>query len=97
ERTLQPVAEVLAEGGVAPGQVRAEQNGVAGPVEPARGTDANAHELAVVPRRELLDDGGDGVLGVADRGAGRRAARLREDRAVGCHDPAGDLGAADVD
>ena len=40
QRPLQPGGEVLAQGGVPPGQVRAEQHGVAGAVEPAGRADA---------------------------------------------------------
>ena len=97
QRPLQPRREVLAQRRVPPGQVRAEQHGVAGAVEPAGRADPDADQFAVVPGREFLDDGGDRVLGVADRGAGRGPPRGRQDRAVGRDDAAGDLRAADVD
>ncbi len=61
-----------------PGQVRAEQDGVAGAVEPAGRADPDADQFAVVPGRQLVDDGGDRVLGVGDRGARGGPARGRE-------------------
>ena len=97
QRPLQPGGEVLAQRRVPPGQVRAEQHGVAGAVEPAGRADAHADQLAVVPRGQLLDDGDDGVLGVADRRPGRGPPGGGQDRAVGRDDAAGDLRAADVD
>jgi hypothetical protein len=97
QRPLQPGGEVLAQRGVPPGEVRAEQHRVAGAVEPPGGTHADADQLAVVPGGELLDHRGDGVLGVGDRGARRRPARGRDDGAVGRDDATGDLRAPDVD
>ena len=96
-RPAEPGGEVGAQGGAAPGQVRAEQDGVPGPVEPAGRADPHAHQVAVVPGRQLLDHGGDGVLGVGDRGAGSRAAGCGQHGALRGHQPAGDLRAPDVD
>lgn len=93
----QPGGDGVAEGLVAPGQVRGEQHLGAVRVHPARRADADGvHVVAVGEVEDQLDDG---VLDDlrALRLVRRLGAQGLQDVAVGVHDTGHHLGAADVD
>ena len=80
---------------VAPGQVRAEEDGAAVEVHPAGGADP--HRPDPVAGAQFLDEFDDDLFHGARVVAGRGAFRLAEDPALGVDDAGSDLGAPDVD